>query len=950
MGNVLNQISKDNTRFTIFENDQVLTADQLNDLFNYLDVQTKLTRTKAIGVGIVYGLEIGMVDNSHLVLSSGTAITTDGDLLVFDNDQEFDQFEVFEDLNAKYPYFLNDSEQILPMFQLIDSRQVGAPIGKDLASLETNTGTLLQDYIGILYLESYNNDPDLCTGEDCDNKGVTAMKELKVLLIHKNNIGALPQSLPKSNTDYFSIEDLNIPRVLVNTDLDTYAELNGSFHNALSIRADLETKLNKAYQVCKPIVDQDFPNGDPTAAWVNLFKAQFDVDNGFYSQYLFDYVRDLGYAYNELKESLFVDDMLADPEVDLFPKHVLLGSVREAKLTRPILVSPNGINISPTLAVPLTDVAPTKSLLNASFLKMSTLRFNFKLLTQRFTKVDVALEYRHHFYESPILNNNNDADKVTRFNFMRIHCMVTNFKVPTSDNLRNVSVGLKITPSLFEDAPLGQRSIPFYYAFDANFPVNLYWNFEANKRRKENQLLSYNAFAYTKDGSVLTPFNYNILKYNFFRVEGHIGFILSDVEAALNKIILDNNLPINIISVQVEKKIETIPPRPWFFPHLYMYEKSIKSTFFDRMDDADSVNDDLVKVTDATTTNIPASEFKTARQNVYDNAVDIGDAKFDYGKYRSAVTNIMTAASNVKAQTKQFTFSNTAIPHDFILNSDLLRKTDVISGIYQDTIIKKKTGLMLGNFMKENPGLEHAGGVLRGGTFVLVYTADDKKVVADFMLPYASIDKDVIVNPPIYTPLPFPLPPNTPKIPLFPIDRVFEPIPTYLTKFDSKLVSYIKDTDLDSKINVKVAQGIDDGLKVVNSKLDGFNTRLNDNSDLFSKVLVPSKITVPGVKGLGILDQMSALKDAQDKLQLVAVGTPERVNAEQEYLKNAGVVVDALSKPEIANDAANSLEVGAALSQVQAGFGLISDASVKLTAAKTLDKANVVVRGLKFNR
>jgi hypothetical protein len=58
MGNVLANISKDNTHFTVFENDQVLTADQLNDLFNYLDVQTRLTRTRAIGVGIICGLEM----------------------------------------------------------------------------------------------------------------------------------------------------------------------------------------------------------------------------------------------------------------------------------------------------------------------------------------------------------------------------------------------------------------------------------------------------------------------------------------------------------------------------------------------------------------------------------------------------------------------------------------------------------------------------------------------------------------------------------------------------------------------------------------------------------------------------------------------------------------------------------------------------------------------------
>src|SRR5690606_33272922 len=159
MGNVLDNIRKDNTRFTIFENDQVLTADQLNDLFNYLDVQSKLTRTKAIGVGIIYGLEVGVINNKHLVVSRGAAITTDGDLLHFDYDQEFDQYDVFADSNARYAYFLTDADQPIPMFELRDSRLVGSIPGNDLGNFEATTGTAFKDYAGVLYLEDYNNDP-----------------------------------------------------------------------------------------------------------------------------------------------------------------------------------------------------------------------------------------------------------------------------------------------------------------------------------------------------------------------------------------------------------------------------------------------------------------------------------------------------------------------------------------------------------------------------------------------------------------------------------------------------------------------------------------------------------------------------------------------------------------------------------------------------------------------
>ena len=944
MGNVLNQISKDNMHFTIFKNNQVLTADQLNDLVNYLDVQTKLTRTKAIGVGIIYGLEIGLISNKNLVVSSGAAITTDGDLLVFDLDQEFDEYDVFEDLNAKYPYFLNDSEQHLPMFQLKNSGEKDAVKGKKLSSMEADTSTLMSDYVGILYLEDYFNNPDLCTGKDCDNKGGTTIKELKVLLIHKNNIGALLQSLPKANIDYFSMEDLNIPRVIVNTELDTFKELNVAFNNALSVSSDIDSKLKKAYEICKLIVDQDFPNGNPTAAWSDLLKEQFKINpTNLYAQYAYDYARDLGYAYTELKESLFVDDMLTDPEVDLFPKHVLIGAIREAKLTKPF---------PEITSEPLASSSPLRILLSANLLKPSILRFNFKSFTQRFNKIDREVEYRHHFYESPILNSNYDANQITRFTFMRLHCMITNFRVPTSENLRRAGAAVKVLPSLFEDVPLGKRSIPFYYNYDPTFPINLYWNFEANKRQKENQLLYYSSSKYSQTDAVNTPFNYSILRYNFFRIEGHIGFRLSDVETILNKIILDNNLPVNIISVQVEKKIETISPRPWFFPHLYLYEKSVRSTFLDRLENADLVNEDLEKDTDTTITNIPVSEFKTAKQSVEDNAAAISDENFDFLKYRAAVSNVITAASNVKAQTKQFTFSNTAIPHDFIMNSDLIRKTDVIAGIYQDTLLKKKQALMLGNFMKENPGLEHAGGVLRGGTFVLVYTGDDKIVVADFMLPYASLDKDIVINPPKYTPIPLPLPPDTSRVPRFPIRRVFEPVPSYVKKIDSKLEPYIKNTDLEEKINVRVARGIDDSLKGVNNKLDGFSTRLDDNANLFSKVFTPNKFADPKgsvTKGLGFADQLGSLSETQDKIQSLGEGTPERIAAEKQYAEGARSVIEKLSDPKIADDASNALEIGAALSKLQGGLSLIKDTSVKTDANKSLDKANLIGRKLRFD-
>ena len=949
MGNVLDSVSKDNTRFTIFENNQVLTADHLNDLFNYLDVQSRRTRTRGIGVGIICGLEIGVLENRHLVVSKGAAITTDGDLLAFDFDQEFDQYAPFEDQNAKYSYFQISDTQLLPLFELRNSQLVGSMPATDLTVFENTTGTLLGDYIGILYLEDYDNDPDLCTGTDCDNKGVTAVKDLKVLLLHKTSIGSLMQSMPAMNKDYFALEDIHIPRVVVSTAIDTFSELNASFNNLLSVKDEIKTKLIKAYQTCQAVVEDEFDEGDPTTAWSTLLDQHFTAGNSTITQYVYDFARDISDAYNELRESLFSDDMLCCPDVALFPKHILLGLVRNAKVKAPI------VPIDPGILRPLDlpGIRRPQSLL------LKNIRFNIGSFIRRFKNIHIDLDYRHHFYESPILNNNNEADELTRFCFMRIHSMLTNFKVPTMQELQSLATGLKITPSYYEDMPLAMRSIPFYYRYNANLPINLYWDFKANTRKKENEVLYYFANAYpAATASTLNPLAYSILKYPFFRIEGHIGFNRADVEAALNKIILDNNLPINIQSLQVEKRIETIPPRPWFFPHLYMYEKSIKSTFIDRLDDGDLVNDNL-KAKDPA---VPVTEFKTAKQNVLDNSRDIGDPQFNYLSYRTAITNMRAATLNVKAQTRKYTFSNTSIPHDFILNSDILRKTDVISGIYQNTLIKKRTGLMLGNFMKDNPGLEHNGGVLRGGTFLLVYTAEDQKVVADFMLPYASVDKDIVPNPPVYTPPVVPLPPGIDIIPKFPIDDVFEIKPIYEKKFDDLISPYVKIDDIDEKLNSKLQSHVSDleqrlDLKVnaIKPQLEGFERRLTENSQLFSSVLNKDlRLNIPGrgavIGSQDLTAEVENFNRTRRALEDAPLDAPGRAEMEKSVFEAANNLTNKLNDPAVAADEANSLTVKGIIADVHTSLGLIQNTELKTQVNVVAERANNINRNLRINR
>src|SRR5678809_1361501 len=94
--------------YIIFEPDQVLTNDHLNEMFDYLDTQERLTRNKLIGIGIVCGLEINSQPSS-INISKGCGVTSKGYLLVWD-DTDLTQYVSYTlTANPLYTPFINES-------------------------------------------------------------------------------------------------------------------------------------------------------------------------------------------------------------------------------------------------------------------------------------------------------------------------------------------------------------------------------------------------------------------------------------------------------------------------------------------------------------------------------------------------------------------------------------------------------------------------------------------------------------------------------------------------------------------------------------------------------------------------------------------------------------------------------------------------------------------------
>ncbi len=70
------------TEFPKFVPDQLLTSEDLNKVFGYLDEQNRITRTNLVGIGIVCGLQL-QVNNaqSTVTITKGCGVTSQGYLI-----------------------------------------------------------------------------------------------------------------------------------------------------------------------------------------------------------------------------------------------------------------------------------------------------------------------------------------------------------------------------------------------------------------------------------------------------------------------------------------------------------------------------------------------------------------------------------------------------------------------------------------------------------------------------------------------------------------------------------------------------------------------------------------------------------------------------------------------------------------------------------------------------
>ncbi len=478
------------SQYHTFVANQVLTEAQLNEFINYFEDQDRMSRIFLTGTGIICGFKLKYDSENHVItISQGTGITTDGDLLKLQEDVSgfalksvnvsqinFAWVKKFEDNFANYRFFKRLAskgktikETPLDLWEILPEQTENAKVLGTLVGLEK--------MVVLLYLESYPKESDLCTAIDCDNQGVEQVARLRVLLVSQTDadyilgLDSLFSEHHKINT-INSLPEVAVRRVVLNSsNTANYDALKKAYYSALS-GDELFTNLSEGI---KSIV-----TGFQNLLGLNISSSNLD---SFISKLknivvfpAFSAPFNIQYRYDCIKD-------IVDTYNEILELLRDLNSVCNPDIT-----------------------AFPKHVMLGSVAEIG----------------NEIQNYRHDFYKSPALTCGKQKMEHCRSLVLRMLQLISTFKTSTGE--------LKITPSN-KLANLSKKSIPFYYNVDADLLKN--WDFSKTSKLKYNTNLGYHRDLLSKAPQIQEPLNFNIDKFDFYRIEGHQG---KDYKTALEEI------------------------------------------------------------------------------------------------------------------------------------------------------------------------------------------------------------------------------------------------------------------------------------------------------------------------------------------------------------------------------------------------------------------------------
>lgn len=519
--------------YPVFEPNQVLSETQLNNVFNYLDEQNRLTRANLIGIGIVCGFKVSLSHNDTRVhLTKGVGVTSQGYLITEPEDLTFAYYRKYElPTEIDYPPFRDDTpeKKQYPMWELFKASVADETMTSlDQSTLPENKKLTLDNKVLVLFLELEKEDLHNCLPANCDDKGLDINATVRPLLMEKSTLDLiLAQEKTESSqlTGYdietiieeqLALPDLRLPRYDVPaTEPSVSKEVLEAFLNIFqksNIVTALGAALSGAYQAFEPLLVKKFASNP----FVN-FSGQFGfLENSLQSekqalflQYYYDFFSDLLLAYDEFRWKGAEFFCAGCPPDGYFPRHLMAGALK------PGLIG------------------------------------EYK-------------KYRHPFLESPALNHCNGESKELISLFQRITRMIDTFSgepvLYPSPLQAEIDHEIRITPDKLGDFSLSEKSIPYYYDVTSNPFLQKFWSLEKKHRKRINQNLGYHSFQFNPPPPdfVLDPLEYDFEPWNFLRIEGHLG---KNYQDALETLLYQKEkyrLPVRIIALQASAFTEDI--------------------------------------------------------------------------------------------------------------------------------------------------------------------------------------------------------------------------------------------------------------------------------------------------------------------------------------------------------------------------------------------------------
>ncbi|MDZ4154887.1 hypothetical protein, partial [Methylicorpusculum sp.] len=715
--------------YPIFEANQVLSNRHLNDVFNYLDEQNRLTRANLIGIGIVCGLDVAYqaAPAAVIKLSKGLGISSEGYLLAEPDDVELVAYRTYS-LPEGVSYAPFDGAALWELF----------PAGEPNTTPISQPANFLNNKVVLLFLELKKAGLRNCSPNNCDDKGSAVTLTLRRLLISKENADkALETGSPGNEGLYADLEtslaarlnlpDLHLPAFDVpNTDPLSAEDVLSAFFAVFSDELAIQTQdaLSAAYQAFKPIVDKH-NSGDPFGGFDTKFGFLNTVPQTAtqlrFLQYYYDFFDDLLAAYNEFRWQAIDLFCLCSPPEGLFPRHLMLGLVFPETVTQPGL-------------------------------------------------------YRHRFLPSPAVSHCAVQVNSLQGLFNRLVRMVEQFtdEPPLAVVKKSeIDLQIRITPSRLGDMALSAKAIPYYYLQDGNPALFELWSPLLTRRKRADQNLSYRSDEYASQPFVIEPLRYDWEPYNFLRIEGHLGKPYQQVLQSLLSQKSSYRLPVEIIALRAGEPDEQDPvdfaEESCNFDDLLILYQAYKLEIACAAKKAKSVlGGKKIKINEAVrvagntaVTAANADETLGTLGELYKNRIEKPDMDRVAGLRQPALLNAaiysMTlldefeavlpddpAALNIEAAVRHIERVKTwtaeiagqkesgdaqgeldwAQLESALLNLSSECKLEALELIKNEikrriNEVRKKRGLS--HFLKQHPGIKHKAGVTPGGTFILVY-------------------------------------------------------------------------------------------------------------------------------------------------------------------------------------------------------------------------------------